>query len=361
MLAFWRGILNTRPLNTDTIHGELVAESTRSLSRRWVYTFYSVFFTPRIGLLILAGGPIVLFALSLHGATIVTQSVVTTGALVIVSVGLLYGLKKEWDTTATVETYDVPTVRTDAQYVTAVMGGAIVTLIFTIELPVSSIVAASLVALFGALIIPKFAVAIYCGAFVGMTSPLLFTTYTQALLAGFLAGGVFVLCRPVFDGVGGKLGTTAFVAATAVVAVTVAEFHSDPLPSLTTQFLIYLYAVSGAVVTFMLSVRFDRGPVVASATVGAISGILLPVIYPTDGSLLAAVVFCASFVGMVSADRLADEFRVAVAGAVAGLIFIYTTPYVGGSGGKLGTIAFGACLTVWGGEALIQRLKTLHK
>jgi hypothetical protein len=83
----------------------------------------------------------------------------------------------------------------------------------------------------------------------------------------------------------------------------------------------------------------------------------MPVAHPPVGSLLAAAVFCASFVGMASEERLPSGGRIALAGLVAGAVFVYTTPYVGGSGGKLGTIAFGSCLAVVGVDSwLSERL-----
>jgi hypothetical protein len=314
-------------------------------------TAYARLFDGRFGFLILAGAPIVLFGFAILGAVIVEGSMALALVLVALTASMLYGLRTEWDRLLADPDPDISSVRQGARSVTAVVVGAVVTLAITVELGVSSVVAAGLTAVLGALIDPDDAVAIYCGAFVGMTSPDLFTTYAQALLAGFLAGGVFALCQPVFHGIGGKLGTTAFVAATAVVAVTVAEFHSDPLPNLTTRALIVSYSVAGAVVTYVLSVRFGHGPVLASGSVGALGGLTLPLVHPGVGSLLAAAVFCASFVGMALEERIPDVGRIGVAGFIAGLVFIYTAPYIGGSGGKLGTIAFGSCLTIVGFDA----------
>jgi hypothetical protein len=322
----------------------------------WMLTrVYIRLFDGRFGFFVLAGAPTVLFGFAILGALIVEGSTTMAITLVTLTGSMLYELRTEWYRLLADPDPDISTVPQGVRSVTAVVVGAVVTLAITVEFGVSSIVAAGLTAVLGALIDPDDAVAIYCGAFVGMTSPDLFTTYAQALLAGFLAGGVFALCRPVFHGIGGKLGTTAFVAATAVVAVTAAEFHSDPLPDLTTRVLVLSYSVAGAVVTYVLSVRLGRGPVLASGSVGVLGGISLPIVHPEGGSLLAAAVFCASFVGMALEERIPDVGRIGVAGFVAGLVFVYTTPYVGGSGGKLGTIAFGSCLTIVGFDAWRSR------
>ncbi|MFA0963689.1 hypothetical protein AB9P05_17925 [Roseivirga sp. BDSF3-8] len=52
--------------------------------------------------------------------------------------------------------------------------------------------------------------AIYCGAFVGMTSPAVLPGYTFILLAGAAAGLLLVASKNIFNGYGGKLGTIAF-------------------------------------------------------------------------------------------------------------------------------------------------------
>lgn len=59
--------------------------------------------------------------------------------------------------------------------------------------------------------------ALYCGAFVGMSSPLVLGTFPNYLVAGGLAGLGFWASRTLFSGIGGKLGTLAFAAVVMVV------------------------------------------------------------------------------------------------------------------------------------------------
>jgi hypothetical protein len=53
--------------------------------------------------------------------------------------------------------------------------------------------------------------AVYCGAFVGMSFIPVFTEIWTVALAGFAAGLIYFISDCVFDGVGGKLGTIAFI------------------------------------------------------------------------------------------------------------------------------------------------------
>jgi hypothetical protein len=77
--------------------------------------------------------------------------------------------------------------------------------------------------------------------------------------------------------------------------------------------------------------------------VGLVAGLVAPPLLAAGGTVAPAT-FCASFVGMVSPGRLPDGRAVLLAGVVSGLVFVGTMPAFVGFGGKLGTIAFTACL-----------------
>lgn len=268
--------------------------------------------------------------------------------LLIVGLGTLLSIRFEWH--AAVRSSELPQLGHGEMIYTvlAILWGTILALAVVVEFTLSPIVAAGGVGIVAAVFVPKYAVPAYCGAFVGMTSPELFTSYWHALLAGGFASGVFLLVQPVFYGVGGKLGTTAFVGATLTVITTSGAFQSGPLPGDTTIFLVVLYAVIGATVTFSIHARFSPDPVFASGVVGAAGGIILPVVYGGAGQIMAAGVFAASFAGMTDPKRIPNELWIALTGAIVGIVVIYTMPHFGGSGGKLGTVAFGSALAVHG-------------
>ncbi|MBJ7881353.1 hypothetical protein [Gelidibacter salicanalis] len=69
----------------------------------------------------------------------------------------------------------------------------------------------------------KLPTAIYCGVFVGMSSPVVAPSVFYVIAAGIIAGVVFLLSKNLFVGIGGKLGTIAFVG---VVMVTLINFIS---------------------------------------------------------------------------------------------------------------------------------------
>ncbi len=238
--------------------------------------------------------------------------------------------------------------REDVLIVSGVLGGALVTFFLNNHLELGSVISASLVGLFAAAFVGKKAVPIYCGAFVGMACQEVSGSFYSIVLAGLLTGGLFLINKSYFQGFGGKLGTIAFTGCLAVIFLQGGEFSGKMIEGLHLKWMIVFYTVLGAVLAFFGSVRLGQGPVLASALTGLVGGIILPAVFPETGLLLAGAMFCGAFVGMSSRDRLPNEGFIALAGLLAGIIFVYSSPYLGGTGGKLGTIAFISTLGVRG-------------
>ncbi|WP_207586788.1 hypothetical protein [Halomontanus rarus] len=197
---------------------------------------------------------------------------------------------------------------------------------------------------------------VYCGSFVGMTSPTLFPSAEYLVGAGFVAGLAYVATRGTFAGMGGKLGTVALFGCATAVVLTGVDYGVGGALQWDSARVVVPVAVVGAVSTVVLSVRLELGAVVGSALVGVVAGAAFPTLLPGLGETLAAVAFCASFVGMSATGRLRDEAHVALAGCLCGLVFIAVTPAFVGAGGKLGTVAFVSCVTVTGTRELYEML-----
>lgn len=231
----------------------------------------------------------------------------------------------------------------------AVLGAALLTFFLVRNLGMGAVLASSFVGLLGALALPTLAVPIFCGSFVGMASPAAYESYLCMVIAGSVAGLVFALGKGVFDGFGGKLGTMAFIGCLATSLLRGIPLQASPIPSWDVGLLILLYAMLGAVFAYALSIRLGKGPVLGSAFVGLAAALLLPPIYGAElGKSLAVVAFCSSFVGMSSAARLENEGIVAMAGLACGLAYMYASPWLGGAGGKLGTLALASSIAVSG-------------
>jgi hypothetical protein len=248
----------------------------------------------------------------------------------------------------------VDPMRQSALEVLAVLIGGIASYTLAHDIGLGPVVAASLVGIAAHLVVPKLSTAVYAGAFVGMTSDLLLLTHTEVLLASLASGVVYYLTKPVFPGVGGKLGTIALIGTTLMSLSLQRIFLIAPLPDFQTSLEIIVIALIATPLTFYLSAAHDNGPVLASCAVGMISGLVLHVIYPEMGTNLAVVAICASFAGMSSKERLPNVGMVLLVALFTGVVFIFSTPHLGGAGGKLGTIAFGSVLAVVGFQRLFR-------
>jgi hypothetical protein len=238
--------------------------------------------------------------------------------------------------------------RGDAADALAVTVAGPVTYALSVWLGQGPVVASALVGLLAALTRGEQAAAAYCGSFVGMVSATMFPTVVPVVAASLAASVVYGLGKRVFGGFGGKLGTTAFVGCAVVVLPTGYAYAPASSLALPDAGGAVVAATAGAVAAFLLSVRLAHGAVVGSAAVGLVAGLLAPPVFgPALGGVLAAAAFAGSFVGMVSETRLPSVPLVGAAGLVSGVVFVGIAPYFGGSGGKLGTVAFTACLLTW--------------
>ncbi|WP_435183817.1 hypothetical protein [Halobellus sp. EA9] len=302
-----------------------------------------------IGLLPLSIAPAALLVAAAFGVTGSTASIPAAlpwvaALLAITCIGYVAGL--EADSVLRRGTEEPETLdRTDAATVLAVAAGAPLTRVLAVDVGLSVIVAAALIGLLADRLVPSYGAAVYCGTFVGMASPVLFADVTTVTAAGVVAGMVFVAADRAFDGFGGKLGTTAFVGCVALAAATGASGSAGGAVPLSTAIGYVFAGAAAAGMTYVSSVHLGHGPVQASALVGLVGGLVCPPLLPA-GEGLAAVVFCASFAGMAQPARVPDEWTMTVTGALCGLLVAATSTVFVGFGGKLGTIAFAACLIV---------------
>ena len=317
--------------------------------RHWKAPEWSMPWPPVVvGFLLLAVPPLVLFGFGVWGAILPRGIVVLGPVLVFGTLGVGLGIRYEWWELRRVIDEGTVAINEAHWNLLAVVVGTLLTFAGVAELGISPIVAASLVGIIAAAVVRNVAVPVYCGAFVGMTSPALFGSYWYATLAAALAGLLFTVAHPVFHGLGGKLGTTAFVGVSLVVLPTTASFQSGPIPGQSVLVPVVGFAALGAIITFRIHTRSAASPVLASGLVGVVGGLLLPMFFDASGGLLAAAVYSASFAGMTNPRRIPNEWWIGATGIGVGLVVVYTTPFVGGSGGKLGTIAFGSCLGIHG-------------
>lgn len=237
----------------------------------------------------------------------------------------------------------------------AVVIGGVFTFYLSYDIGMGVVIGASLVGILTDMVLPEYGAPAYCGAFVGMSSNALLFNYGEVAIASAIAGVVYVLSRDVFSGFGGKLGTIAFIGAALAGFGFGRDFIFAPITDLHTSLWVLVIAFIATPLTFYLNCDRGNGPVLASGVVGLAGGLILPALFPQIGHTLAVVAICASFTGMSNKTRCTKSWHILVAGLFTGVLFVFSTPLLGGAGGKLGTIAFASIIATNGFIKFYQR------
>lgn len=266
-------------------------------------------------------------------------------AVAITATGLGYAAARE--VRRALRTDEFRVTRTDLGNAAAVAVAAPVTYALSVRVGVGPVVASALVGLCAYLLTETYGAPAYCGSFAGMATPAAAADLGSVAAAGGVAAAVFVAAKRAFNGFGGKLGTTAFVGCLSVAALGGLAPGTGSVPEPTLAAGLVVAAAVAALATFAVSVRLDHGPVVGSAVVGLVAGTVCPPLFAA-GDAVAAVAFCASFAGMATPERIPGPGAMLLAGGITGVAFVGAAPYFVGFGGKLGTIAFAACLVTAG-------------
>ena len=195
--------------------------------------------------------------------------------------------------------------------------------------------------------------AVYCGAFAGMTSGQVLAHPAWVGLAGALAGVLLEVLQRSWAGIGGKLGSTAFLAVFGVVGITTALGVQGPGAHLHhysdgEKITLVLMALLSSQLTQWLSYRRGIGAVLGSAAPSVVAGWLLPV-------PIAAAWMGASFVGMTAPGRLTPHPTVQLLGMglLFGLFSLGFEPSLAGIGGDLGATAAMSVFAVLGLQRLV--------
>lgn len=251
-----------------------------------------------------------------------------------------------------------PVGRVRAIDVGASVAAAAMTLFLAREMGVPVIVAAACVAIvLGVMSLPGqwldagAAGAGYTGAFVGMLTPGVTLGTWWVLGAAVIAGVLWSLVGPsVWDGVGGRMGAVAYIAASGVYLVANlvdAERDIPLLPGMDgmAHAAVVPIGCAAALVTWVLIQRADMGFVLASGLTSlAVCGVIALAL--PSGSPLAAAWFGGTFVGAAGVNRLPNAFWVGLAGLVFGALTLHFSGPLSGHVGVLGATAVIASLAI---------------
>jgi len=232
--------------------------------------------------------------------------------------------------------------------VIAVVVGAILSHWINVDLKQGLVVGSAVVGLAAAVLFPDYAAPAYSGSFVGMAGTKLLPGYGPLFLAAVVAGIVYILTLAVFGGFGGKLGAIAASGCVFTGLCLSTEFTHPGVPTWDVGVWLVVYSIVAAVLTYYLNNNRKQGAVLASSVVGLIAGVMLPAVHGEVGKTLAVMAICASFAGMSNTKRIPNIVWMIFVGLSAALVYMFANPFIGGTGGKLGTIAFGSVMAIRG-------------
>lgn len=204
---------------------------------------------------------------------------------------------------------------------------------------------------------------VYCGAFAGMTSELVLGHPGWVVLAGVLAGLALSLLTNSWSGIGGKLGTIAFLGvlgATGLALVSGAIGAGAPLHTFTgaERWLVLIASLLSPLITHRLSYYWGFGVVLGSALPSLLVALLLALLPPSlelAPGPLAAMWLGASFVGMTAPERLIPRPvpLLLAMGLLFALLSFSFAPRLAGIGGDLGATAAVSVFAVLGARVLV--------
>ena len=120
--------------------------------------------------------------------------------------------------------------------------------------------------------------------------------------------------------------------------------------------MVILVAVLATSLTYLIIHKLKKGPVIASAVVTLISGLLFPNLLAEEGMLLATVATAGSYAAMVSKEKFPRLVDMIFVGVFCGVIFLLTQEVFVGVGGRLGSIAAISCFSWLGLKKIKDRV-----
>lgn len=293
---------------------------------------------------------------------LITETSSYSSAFLLISLSLVvffFGIQliTEWHKTKSTEGSSfVFSCSTSIKEISLLIISSFLTFYLNYQVGLGSVMAASLVGIFGALTLKNYTQAIYCGAFIGMACSIIYAHPLSLLLAGLISGTLFVLAKHLFTGFGGRLGFIAFSGCfiTSLIIQKPLRVVEALDPALYPRVLIYI--ILTGMVTYGLHRIFKLDTVLASALVG----LTMALIHPDASQLLVVAAYCASFAGMVTIERVrtySDMFFITL---VTSLLYIIAFTLFDGAGGRLGAIAFLASVSGVGMLSTIQFLKAKY-
>jgi len=220
---------------------------------------------------------------------------------------------------------------------------------------INSVISSSITGIIAVRLFPEYSAIAYAGSFAGMSSTAVIPNPLWALvLAGVVYVGYFVSGKVTyFKGMGGRLGTTAFISNAIMVLIlyynypgyVIPYWRPDNYQNLDPTFIsaCLLIPVAGAMTSILIRKNLANmnHPVAAASLTGMIGSSLLLQLPYSRNTALPLQWYAGAFVGMTLVDHFPSYIYYALSGLIAGMIEVgFYGLSSGQEGGKAGLIAF---------------------
>ncbi|MDP2425637.1 MAG: hypothetical protein Q8M70_04720 [bacterium] len=264
--------------------------------------------------------------------------------------------------------YDSQSVPTLIKESVCIVSGAMVTylVIMLFDSWVNAIVVSGLVGVMGSVIFKKMEGPIFLGSFVGMTSAAFMVSY-EVFVAAVISVLTYAFLRPLFKGVGGKAGFSAFVGVIVTSIIFQTPLLATPLVAYQLPSMMSILIALG--VFGLMRVLLDYGKLsscFSSAIVGVILGLLALIPAFFNEYYLFLIGYAFSFVMMSEKAILPLWAQIASIVLITVYFGWFQTSFIG-FGGKLGMMAFIVSLLMFAISTGISKIKNqihqrlLHK
>lgn len=202
---------------------------------------------------------------------------------------------------------------------------------------VPQIAASALTGVIGYVFLRDYEKEVYCGSFAGMIS-LAIVSPIFIILMVVLLPMIYLMARSIFNGLGGKLGTIAFVSS--IIAVSFLPSYqvisTEPLEQM--SIIIVMGVALGTVLLgHYVKTRFQLSSVIVSALLSLLGFLVFGLI--PSALVYLPIVFIASFIIMTDTSRVKGYSFLVISSIIMSLLYMLTRPIYTGIGGKAGLTA----------------------
>lgn len=213
---------------------------------------------------------------------------------------------------------------------------ALIVYFFAFEFQVDKNITVGLMALFFGLFFKKYAPEATLGAFIG-AGIYVNTTYLGVIVVSVMVSFVRIIFKGVFNGFGGKLGTTAFAGGLIAFIFLQESFGVGQAKNINDLIPILSVSITSALLTFILNNELKLGPVTAYAVVILLGSIFL-LFNATKNLDLSTIVYGAALIGMSKKQEYESYFIVILASFIFSLFAIVGISFIN-IGGRSGLLA----------------------